>query len=1632
MSNCFAEEVLRRYLEQQLSTEEASALETHVEACSHCEAALARLADVAEARQPWLFDAGGTPAKAPERPDAGAVDPGADTGPHTGWSDADTAWVVALLEQDGRYQVDQEIGRGGMGVVLKGRDLRLGRDLAFKVLRQELRGQKAIEQRFVREAQVCSQLQHPGIVPVYETGYLADGLPYFTMKLVEGQTLAKLLQQRTQVGEDLDRWLQVFVQVCLAVARAHSKGVLHRDLKPSNIMVGAFGEVQVMDWGMAKIRDLAAGHLPADPEAETVERPVELARPAEATRTGMQMGTLAYMAPEQARGEVDRLDARCDVFGLGAILCEILTGAPPYRGPRKVVEQRAVAADLSEAWSRLDESGADPELVGLARRCLAVEPGDRPAEAGAVARAVNVYLSGVQERLRRTELERAAAAAQAAAERKRRRVQLILAAAVLFLVVGGSSVVWLWQQRRQATDRAVEMAMSEARLLRGQALGAPLGDGAKFRAAHAAARKAAELARTGGASASVRQEAETLETELQGEAGAADADRRLLAALLEVRGPREGPRYRTDEQGALAELAEPSADEQFAAAFRAWGLEVNQAPIADAARRLGARPRAVVTEVIAALDEWAGELRRPEVQGDWQRLVNLAQVLAGETDPRRDELRALLGRGRLPLERALGVLGVALRPVPVPFDAGLGPDRGRLRQLAEQTNAETEPVLALLTLTRALRLAGDDALAERLLRAALWSRPQEVVLHDALGKLLEEQTPPRRAEAVECYATARALRPELGVALARSLVDSGRVGDGLALYQRLATEKRENPWLHLVIGIALRGQGRDKEAEAAFRAAIRLKPDYHLAHGNLGSALHTQGRSKEAEAAIREALRLKPDYHQAHSNLGVVLNSQGRHQEAEAACRKAIKLQPDYPNAYNNLGQALHPQDRHQEAEAEFRKAIRLKPDYPLAHRNLGAALLAQGRSKEAEAAFREALRLKPDYHQAHSNLGVVLNNQGRHQEAEAACRKAIKLQPDYPEAHNNLGTALAGQRRWKQAEAAFREAIRLKPDYHQAHDNLGNALGNQGRDKEAEGACRKAIELQPNYQRAHSNLGTALGRQGRFKEAEAAFREVIRLEPTNAPAYADLGKALAGQRRWKEAEAAFREAIRLKPDYHMAHDDLGGVLHKQGRYKEAEAAFREAIRLKPDYHVTHDNLGGVLHKQGRYKEAEAACRKAIKLQPDYPKAHSNLGLALARQGRLTEAEAAFREAIRLKPGDHVAHGNLGIVLAGQARFQEAEAACRKAIELQPKYQPAHSTLGNALAGQRRYKEAEAAYREAIGLKIDDAEAHKNLGNTLNELGRFKEAEAAGRKAIELQPKNHWAHFTLGNALAGQRRLKEAEAAFREAIRLQPDSPEPYFNLSLALLDLGRFKEAETAFREAIQRNPDFVPAHGGLGLALRNQGRFKDALAAFQRGHELGLKNPAWRLPYAESVRQCQRLIDLDRKLPGVRAGEIQPADAAEQLELAWLCRQPFKRFYATSARFYADAFAADSKLAADLRQQHRFHAARAAALAATGQGEDAKNLPEKVTRTLRQQVLTWLSADLAAYRKLVEGDKAAAKQAVRQRLESWQKDAALAGVRDKAALAKLADAERQAWEQLWADVAALLKRAQPKPVQP
>jgi serine/threonine-protein kinase len=234
-----------------------------------------------------------------------------------------------LSGQASRYQLVGELARGGMGVVFQGRDLELGRDLAVKVIREDHRHQPEMVRRFVEEAQIGGQLQHPGIVPVHELGRFADGRLFIAMKLVRGRTLAALLASRQAASDDRMRFLSIFENVCQTMAYAHARGVIHRDLKPSNIMVGSFGEVQVMDWGLAKVLDQGgiADEVYAIKETDeaTAVQTLRSGSSALESRAGSVLGTPSYMAPEQARGALDTLDERADVFALGSILCEILT-----------------------------------------------------------------------------------------------------------------------------------------------------------------------------------------------------------------------------------------------------------------------------------------------------------------------------------------------------------------------------------------------------------------------------------------------------------------------------------------------------------------------------------------------------------------------------------------------------------------------------------------------------------------------------------------------------------------------------------------------------------------------------------------------------------------------------------------------------------------------------------------------------------------------------------------------------------------------------------------------------------------------------------------------------------------------------------------------------------------------------------------------------------------------------------------------------------------------------------------------------------------------------------------------------------------------------------------------------------
>jgi tetratricopeptide (TPR) repeat protein len=411
-------------------------------------------------------------------------------------------------------------------------------------------------------------------------------------------------------------------------------------------------------------------------------------------------------------------------------------------------------------------------------------------------------------------------------------------------------------------------------------------------------------------------------------------------------------------------------------------------------------------------------------------------------------------------------------------------------------------------------------------------------------------------------------------------------------------------------------------------------------------------------------------------------------------------------------------------------------------------------------------------------------------------------------------------------------------------------------------------------------------------------------------------------------------------------------------------------------------------------------------------------------------AEVFLREAQRRHPNDFWLNYNLFHFFCDMQPppAEEAYLFAALTVALRPDSPGAHYNLGNALRAKSRLDAAIAEYQEAIRLKQDICEAHNNLGTALHAKGRLDEAIAEYQEAIRIKKDHATAHCNLGSALAAKGQLDAAIAAYREALRIKKDYAAAHYNLGNALTDKGRLDEAIDEYREALRIRKDDAKAYCFLGNVLERKGQFAEALVYHRRGHELGSKKPGWRYPSAQWVRNDERLLELDGKLPAILSGQKQPADTAERLTLAWMC-QRHKHRHAAAVRFYREAFDAEPKAAGNLNAKHRYNAACSAALAGCGQGKDADQLDEKERARLRQQALDWLRADLKANRQVMDKVADKAGPAIAQRMQHWLQDEDFAGVRGEKALAPLPEAEREDWHKLWEEVAALRKRAAGQP---
>ncbi len=1068
---------------------------------------------------------------------------------------------------DRRYELDEELGRGGVGVVLRGHDRDLGREVALKFLRQEHAEQAFLVERFLQEAQIEGQLQHPGIVPVYELGVSPDGRPFFAMKLVRGRTLAAFLDERESLEEDRRRFLSIFEQVCQAMAYAHARGVVHRDLKPDNVMIGAFGEVQIVDWGFAKVLDAAD---PDDDDGggadEAAVRTVASGPSSTATQVGSMLGTPPYMPPEQARGGRGGVDERADVFSLGAILLEILTGEAAYRGATgRDVVQKALRAELDDAHARLDACRADPDLVSLCRECLQADASDRPKDAGKVRERLTRHLTAVEERARQAELEAAEAVVRAEGERRARRLTVGLAAAILLaMVLGGGGLLWVAGERRARTERAsraVSDALAEGRELLATARGAPTDVLAPWDAALAAARSASDLSESGapsedvGAAATflalVEREREGAETRKR----AWEHDRATQRRLGEIRARR----------GEDQDLRETNA--AYAVAFRDYGVDVEGAHI-DAQRL---RDSAIAGELAAALDEWAWIRRR--LAGDADAIAKRIRDLAAAADP--DPGRAVVR------------------------DAASAADAVILRELATTTH-DAE---AALLLGRYLGLAGREADAVRVLRATWRQRPDDFWVSFELAEALRRLAEPAWEDAIGHYRAAVAVNPRSKGARARlasALRSAGRLDEAIQLWRHaLAADPADHtPYRYLV---ELHEERGDLEAAiAAFEAEADVAPDDPRPHVGLGLAFALRREWETAVPFFEKAAAIAPEDVAIRTHLTESLLWSGRVEDARAAIDAALAIDEDDAAAWEMRHRVLAVQGDLDGSIEAARTAADLDPETPLYLFALAAGLRGTEQLEEARTVSDRFVAMAPYEPLAHSVLGSVLMRQGEIEEAGREIEYALHLVKDGLEAapwgiseirvydHDakvyrsewvpgwdpHMGPARYELATVKLLMGDYEGALEVldvfpwRPEFQIAADWIRySILVAIGRPLEALPLLESIVVDRVAGPAIHYNLGMCLLAAGRFEEGREellAGHEACRWPPgweyPRASWLADVDLVVELAEGLLTTTSALDVAT--TPQEHVL---LALLLQAHGRHAEAMRAFETAFQARPD-----------------------------------------------------------------------------------------------------------------------------------------------------------------------------------------------------------------------------------------------------------------------------------------------------------------------------------------------------------------------------------------------------------------------------------------------------------------------------------
>lgn len=892
------------------------------------------------------------------------------------------------------YEILGELGRGGMGVVYKARQVGLNRVVALKMILVGAHAGAAELARFRTEAEAVARLKHPNIVQIHDIGERA-GLPYFSLEYCEGGSLAKKLAGTPLPPLEAAKLVETLGR---AVDAAHQKNIIHRDLKPHNVLLAEHDTPKITDFGLAKKLEKT---LEASVGREAGEEAI--------TRSGAVMGTPSYMAPEQASGKTNEIGPAADVYALGAILYECLTGRPPFKATTAVDTILQVLHDEPVPPARLNRK-VPRDLDTICLKCLHKDTDRRYHTATDLADDLRRFQAGEPIIARPVgRFERA----WRWARRKPALASLTAATIVLALglLMGGISYLHDQAQRRAETEKQhalneerLRSRLERAREIRAElhqmldstkGLNRLLNDPALWQsridAAGGELKEARSLQAAGPIDPSLQARIDELAEQLQQE----QQHRQTALELEQAREERstwiEGKFHST---GAL---------KRYRQAFASAGMDVDKLALAEIAKRL--KQSAIRRQLLSALDDFAYVVWEEKDMALHERLLQTARL--ADPDPLRDRLRdSKLWRSSAGAEQLAGeFLASAPRMAEMP--------------------AQSMSLLAVL-------LSDRRVIKERWLRQAQRRHPDDFWLAFNLGYTLAQAK--KFAEAAGYYGAALAVRPLNAAAwnnLGSAFHDNKDLPAAIDAYKKaLAIDKQHAiAWHNL--GVNLRDSKEHAAAIDAFKNALAIDKQGAQTWSELGIALAHSNDLPGAIDAFKKAIAIDKHYAAAWNNLGLALHDSKDPPAAIEAYKKALAIDKQYAMAWNNLGITLRDSKDLPAAIDALRKALAIDKQHAMAWYNLGLALYDSKDVPAAIDAYKNALAIDNQYAAAWKRLGLALRQNKDLPAAIDAYKKALAIEKQNPFAYADFGLALRDQGEFAQAVESFGRALEHLPTAH-------------------------------------------------------------------------------------------------------------------------------------------------------------------------------------------------------------------------------------------------------------------------------------------------------------------------------------------------------------------------------------------------------------------------------------------------------------------------------------------------------------------------------------------------------------------------------------------------------------------------